>query len=69
MNEPLGAYLVGFAESLRDWEIAKGNIEKLNGLTGFFVSIPTGGAFGVQRVVQWIREAIEQWKLSSFGLR
>ena len=67
MNEPSGAYFLGFAGSLRDVEVAKSKIGKISEVTSFSISIPTGGVFGTERVGKWIREAIRQWKLSSFS--
>ncbi len=66
MNEPLGAHLLGFAESLRDVELLKKRVEKIDGIISFSLSIPSGGVFVEKRVLRWIREAISKWDLASF---
>ena len=45
MNEPLGVHLLDFAESLKDVELLKKRIEKIDGINSFSLSIPSGGVF------------------------
>lgn len=67
MNNPSGVYFLGFADTLRDVENVRYRVSEMKDIKGFSISIPTGGIFGLQRIRNWIREAIEQWKTASFS--
>ena len=66
-NEPLGAQLLGFADSLKDVDLLKKSIDKIDGIVSFSFSIPAGGIFAEKRVLGWIRDEITKWSASTFN--
>jgi DNA-binding Lrp family transcriptional regulator len=66
MSEPLGALLLGFAESLEVVELLKKRVGNIEGVTGFSLNIPRGGMFAEKSVRIWIRKEINKWNSASF---
>ena len=66
MSEPLGAVLLGFAESLEDVELLKKKTGEMEGITSFYINVPRGGMLSKDRVRFWIRREIDKWNSSSF---
>lgn len=66
MSEPLGAVLLGFAESLKDVELLKNRTGEMEGITSFNVILPRGGMFAEKNILRWIREEIRKWAPASF---
>ena len=66
MSEPLGAVLLGFAESLEDVELLKKKTGEMEGITSFYINVPRGGMFAEDQVSFWIGKEIDKWGSSSF---
>ena len=66
MTEPMGATLLGFAESIVDLELLKKKTGEIEGITSFDINVPTGGMFAEARVKSWIRIETEKWDSASF---
>jgi DNA-binding Lrp family transcriptional regulator len=67
MSEPLGAVLLGFAESLEKVELLKKKTETIDGITGFSINIPRGGMFAEENIRRWIKDEIDKWESASFA--
>lgn len=66
-NNPSGAYLLGYANSLLQVGKLMAKISANPAIKNYSLSIPVGGIFAEERIKSWIRDQIEQWKASSFG--
>lgn len=66
MTEPIGATLLGFAESLVDVELLKKKAQDMEGITRFDINVPTGGMFAKERLKSWIKGEIDKWNSASF---
>ena len=66
MSEPLGAVLLGFAESLEDMELLKKKTGEMEGITSFYINVPREGMFAEDQVRFWIGKEIDRWDSSSF---
>ncbi len=57
--DSLGGYFLGYSENIAEFESLLNSLRGIEDIAYFDVSVPTGGAVAVDRLMSWVKEAID----------